>query len=69
MRSQKLITYLKNGLIYATLTGFALVMLFYFKGWGMFKDYAFSERAYQILSLVAKTLLAWLVFGGIFQPS
>jgi multiple sugar transport system permease protein len=30
MRSQKLITYLKNGLIYATLTGFALVMLFPF---------------------------------------
>jgi hypothetical protein len=48
---------------------FALVMLFYYKGWGKFKDYAFSERSYQILSLVAKTLLAWLVFGGIFQPS
>lgn len=30
MRSQKLITYLKNGLIYVTLGGFALVMLFPF---------------------------------------
>lgn len=48
---------------------FALVMLFYYKRWGKFKDYAFCERAYQILSLVAKTLLAWLVFGGVFQPS
>ncbi|MBD3187313.1 hypothetical protein GF325_10820 [Candidatus Bathyarchaeota archaeon] len=48
---------------------FALVMLAYFKRWGRFKDYAFGERAYQLLSLIAKTLLAWLVFGGIFQPS
>lgn len=48
---------------------FALVMVAYYKGWGKFKDYAFGERTYQILSLVAKTLLAWLVFGGIFQPS
>ncbi len=48
---------------------FALIMLFYFKKWGKFKDYYFAELVYQILSLVAKTLLAWLVFGGIFQPS
>jgi hypothetical protein len=48
---------------------FAWVMLAYFKKWGKFKDYAYGERVYQILSLVAKTLLAWLVFGGIFQPA
>ena len=28
----------------------------------------YGERMYQILSLVAKTLLAWLVFAGVFQP-
>jgi hypothetical protein len=48
---------------------FAWVMVAYYKGWGKFKDYAYSERIYQLLSLVAKTLLAWLVFGGVFQPS
>ena len=48
---------------------FAFIMVAYYKKWGKFKDYAFGERAYQILSLVAKSLLAWLVFGGVFQPS
>jgi hypothetical protein len=48
---------------------FALVMLFYFKKWGPFKDYRYCERAYQLLSLIAKTALAWLVFAGVFQPS
>lgn len=48
---------------------FAITMVAYFKRWGKFKDYMFGERFYQILSLVAKTFLAWLVFGGIFQPN
>ena len=48
---------------------FALVMVAYYKKWGKFKDYAYGERTYQVLSLVAKTLLAWLVFGGVFQPN
>jgi len=36
---------------------------------GMWKDYRLGEVTYQILSLVSKSLLAWLVFGGTFQPS
>ncbi len=48
---------------------FALVMVAYYKKWGKFKDYAYGERTYQILSLVAKTLLAWLVFCRVFQPT
>lgn len=47
---------------------FAIVMLAYYKRWGPFKDYMYGERFYQILSIVAKTLLAWLVFAGVFQP-
>lgn len=31
--------------------------------------YYFGERVYQILSLVAKTLLLWLVIGGVNQPN
>ena len=30
--------------------------------------YLFGERAYQVLSLVSKSLLLWLVFGGVNQP-
>jgi hypothetical protein len=48
---------------------FALVMVAYYKRWGKFTDYAYGERIYQILSIVAKTLLAWLVFAGVFQPA
>jgi hypothetical protein len=31
--------------------------------------YLFGERAYQIQSLVSKSLLLWLVFGGTNQPN
>ncbi len=48
---------------------FAFNMLLQYKRVGPWKDYLYGERAYQILSLVAKTLLAWLVFAGVLQPS
>merc|ERR1711879_20871 len=32
-------------------------------------DYRFGEKVYIILSLLSKSLLAWLVFGGTFQPN
>jgi hypothetical protein len=35
---------------------------------GKFKDYLHGERGYIILSLVAKSLLTWLVLTGVFQP-
>jgi len=47
---------------------FAMVMVAYYRRWGPFKDYMYGERFYQLLSLVAKTLLAWIVFAGVFQP-
>jgi len=31
-------------------------------------DYLYGERVYVILSFVAKTILAWLVFVGVFAP-
>ncbi len=31
---------------------------------GRWKDYAYGEKTYLVLSLVAKTLLAWQIFGG-----
>jgi len=36
---------------------------------GKWKNYIYGERVYIVLSLVAKTVLAWLVFFGTFQPS
>jgi len=47
---------------------FAFNMLLQYLKVGPWKDYLFGERMYIILSLVAKTLLAWLVFAGVLQP-
>jgi hypothetical protein len=47
---------------------FALNMVLQYKGVGRWRDYLYGERVYIILSFVAKTILAWLVFIGIFAP-
>lgn len=47
---------------------FALNMVLQYKKVGPWKDYLYGERAYIILSLVAKTLLAWQVFAGTLRP-
>ncbi|MCA1781097.1 MAG: heliorhodopsin HeR [Dermatophilaceae bacterium] len=43
---------------------FALVQWLQYKQTGKFSDYLVGERTYIILSLVAKSLLAWQIFGG-----
>lgn len=47
---------------------FALNMFLQYKKVGRWKDYLFGERMYIVLSLVAKTLLAWQVFAGVLAP-
>ena len=47
---------------------FSINMILQYKGIGKWKDYLYGERVYIILSLVAKTILAWLVFIGIYAP-
>ena len=47
---------------------FAINMVLQYKGIGRWKDYLYGERVYVILSFVAKTILAWLVFIGVFAP-
>lgn len=47
---------------------FALNMVLQYKKIGPWKDYIYGERAYIILSLVAKSLLAWQVFAGTLRP-
>ena len=47
---------------------FPVNMWLQYAGIGKFKDYLVGERGYIILSLVAKTILTWLVLFGAFQP-
>ncbi|MBC7406721.1 MAG: heliorhodopsin HeR [Candidatus Parcubacteria bacterium] len=43
---------------------FALNMYLQYKGVGKWKNYLFGEKVYILLSLVAKSVLAWFIFGG-----
>jgi len=47
---------------------FAVNMVLQYKKIGPWKNYVYGERAYIILSLVAKSLLAWQVFAGTLRP-
>jgi hypothetical protein len=47
---------------------FALNQWLQYKQKGRFRDYLIGERAYVTLSLVAKSALAWQVFGGTLAP-
>ncbi|MDD4547331.1 MAG: heliorhodopsin HeR [Bacilli bacterium] len=47
---------------------FPINMILQYKKVGKWKDYLYGERVYIILSLVAKTALAWLVLFGAMQP-
>lgn len=47
---------------------FAVNMYLQYKRIGPWKNYLYGERWYMILSLVAKSLLAWQVFAGVLQP-
>lgn len=47
---------------------FAVNMVLQYKKVGAWKDYLFGERVYIVLSLTAKTVLAWLIFTGTLAP-
>ncbi|OUJ18204.1 putative membrane protein [Methanonatronarchaeum thermophilum] len=47
---------------------FSLNMVLQYKGIGRWSDYLYGEKTYIVLSLTAKTALAWLVFVGVFSP-
>lgn len=47
---------------------FAINMVLQYKKVWKWKDYLYGERVYIILSLVAKSLLAWQVFAGTLRP-
>ncbi len=47
---------------------FALNMALQYKKVGPWRDYLFGEKVYVLLSLVAKSALAWQVFAGTLRP-
>lgn len=47
---------------------FPINMILQYKKIGKWKEYIYGEKVYIILSLVAKSILAWLVLFGAMQP-
>lgn len=48
---------------------FAVNMALQYRRVGRWRDYLYGERAYMVLSLVAKSLLGWQVFAGTLRPA
>lgn len=43
-------------------------MVLQYRGVGRWRDYRYGERVYMLLSLIAKSLLAWQVWAGTLRP-
>ena len=56
------------GTYFVAFNTFPVNMILQYKKVGKWQDYIYGERVYIILSLAAKTVLAWLVFFGAMQP-
>lgn len=56
------------GSYFVAFNSFPINMILQYKGVGKWKNYIYGERVYIVLSLVAKTVLAWLVLFGAMQP-
>lgn len=54
--------------IFLFFMSFAVNMWLQYKKIGKWVDYLYGERVYMILSLVAKSVLAWQVFAGALRP-
>ena len=54
--------------LFAFFNVFAINMVLQYRKVGRWRDYLHGERAYMLLSLLAKTALAWQVFAGTLHP-
>ncbi|MEO5840329.1 MAG: heliorhodopsin HeR [Acidimicrobiales bacterium] len=55
------------GIVFAELVfffSFGLNQWLQYEGIGRWRDYAFGEKTYLVLSLAAKSVLAWQIYGG-----
>lgn len=57
------------GTYFVAFNTFPVNMILQYLKIGKWKNYLYGERVYITLSLVAKTILAWLVLFGAMQPS
>lgn len=55
--------------LFVFFNSFAVNMFLQYRKVGPWKNYLFGERMYIVLSLVAKSLLAWQIFFGTLRPS
>jgi len=60
--------YVIYGSLFVSFNIFAITMVLQYRKVGRWKDYLVGEKTYMILSLVAKTLLAWQVWSGTLRP-
>ncbi len=56
-------------ILFVFFNSFAVNMVLQYKKVGKWRDYLFGERIYILLSLLAKSALAWQVFGGALRGS
>jgi hypothetical protein len=56
------------GTYFVAFNTFPINMILQYMQVGKWKDYLYGERVYIILSLAAKSILAWLVLFGAMQP-
>lgn len=61
--------YVIIGTLFLFFNIFAVNMWLQYRRIGPWKNYLFGEAAYIVLSLVAKSLLAWQIWAGQLQPS
>lgn len=54
--------------LFASFNVFAITMVLQFRRIGRWRDYLVGEKTYMVMSLVAKSLLAWQVFSGTLRP-
>ncbi len=54
--------------IFLFFNSFAVNMFLQYKKVGKWKDYIYGERVYILLSLLAKSALAWQIFAGTLRP-
>jgi hypothetical protein len=54
--------------LFAFFNVFAINMVLQYRKVGRWRDYLYGERAYMLLSLFAKSALAWQVFFGTLRP-
>jgi hypothetical protein len=54
--------------LFVTFNIFAITMVLQYRKIGRWRDYLVGEKTYMVMSLVAKSLLAWQVFSGTLRP-